>query len=66
MDGEEKVISPLMRVTLLTESEAEKYREMPVGFSQDAHTLRTVAEKDGEKRILEITSEGFNITTVKS
>lgn len=60
-----QVQTQLCNVKILNAEEAEVYRKMPVGFSQDAHTLRTVAEKDGEKRILEITSEGFSITNVK-
>ena len=55
-----------LKVTLLTPEEAETYRNMQNGINIDANVIRSVAEENGEKRILETTADGFSITSVKS
>lgn len=64
MSEEEKISLPMGRVRLLNESEAEMYRSMPAGITQDAKVIRYVAERDGKKRVLEITSSGYEIINV--
>ena len=55
-----------LKVRLLTPEEAEPYRNMQNGISVDANVIRSVAEENGEKRILETTADGFSITVLKS
>lgn len=55
----------MVTAKLLSEEEAEVYRNMPVGFSQSATAIRSVAEQDGIKQILEITAKGYNRIKVK-
>lgn len=53
-------------VKILTKEEADVYRKMPVGIEQTASVIRSVAERDGERRVLEITASGYNITSIKA
>ena len=55
----------MITVSILTDDQARPYREMPVGLSQDATTIRSVAERDGKKQILEFTADGISRTIVK-
>lgn len=55
----------LVTVSLLTEEEADKYRNMTPGVSITNDMLRWVAEKYEEKQILEITATGINRIRVK-
>lgn len=52
--------SGMTTVKILNKEEAEHYRNMPNGVSQDANAFRSVAEKDGKKQILEITANGIS------
>ena len=67
MEGEGRVVykDQVMKVTLLNDEEAAKYRKIPVGLTQNATVIRSVAEHDGVKSILEITADGFRRTKVK-
>jgi len=56
----------MIMVSILTDDQARPYREMPVGMSQDAHAIRSVAYQGGKKYILEITAEGFSQTIVNA
>lgn len=55
----------LIKCSILTPGEAEKYRNMPVGLYQSADVVRSVAVKDGIKQILELTAYGLSRTQVK-
>jgi len=52
--------SGMATVKILNKEEAEYYWNMPNGVSLDANVIRSVAEKDGKKKILEITANGVN------
>lgn len=61
MDSIENTYSNgMVKARILTESEADFYRNIPNGFSMDANIIRSVAEKDGKKQIIEITSDGIS------
>ena len=64
--GRKTDLWPFYTVTLLTEKEAERYRQMPVGIEQTAEEIRTVAEEEGLKQILEVTADGFSLTKVRA
>lgn len=53
-------------VKILTEEESDTYRKMPVGIEQTASVIRSVAERDGKRRVLEITARGYSITSIKA
>lgn len=53
-------------VKILTKEEADVYRKMPVGIEQTASVIRSVAERDGERRVLETTASGYSITSIKA
>lgn len=55
----------LVTVSLLTEEEAEKYRNMAPGVSMTNDVIRWVAENDEEKQIIETTATGMNRIMVK-
>lgn len=55
----------LVTVSLLTEEEADKYRNMTPGVSITNDLIRCVAENDKEKQIVEITAKGMTRIRVK-
>lgn len=55
----------LVTVSLLTEEEADKYRNMTPGVSITKDMIRWVAENDEKKQIIETTATGMNRITVK-
>ena len=54
-----------MTVSILSEEEANEYRNMAPGISITNDMLRCVAENNEEKQIIEITANGFNRIRVK-
>lgn len=55
----------LIKCRILTEEEAQRYKDMPVGLSQSLDGIRSVAVKDSIKEIFELTADGFSRTRVK-
>jgi hypothetical protein len=55
----------LVTVSILTEEEAENYRNMTPGVSITNDMIRCVAENDEEKQIIETTATGMNRIRVK-
>lgn len=55
----------LVTITKLTEAEQEKYRKMKPGVYLLQDMIRTVAIKENEMRILEVTTEGMNRINLK-
>ena len=55
----------LVTVSILTEEEAEKYRNMTPGVSITNDMIRCVAENDEEKQIIETTAKRMNRIRVK-
>ena len=55
----------LVTVSLLTEEEAHRYRNMVPGVYVTSNMIQSVAENDEEKQILEITATGMNRIKVK-
>ena len=52
-------------VSILSEEEANEYRNMTPGISITDEMIRCVAENGEEKQIIEITAAGFNRIRVK-
>lgn len=52
-------------VSILSEEEANEYRNMTTGVSVTDEMIRCVAENGEEKQIIEITANGFNRIRVK-
>lgn len=50
----------------LTGEEAERYRQMPVGVTQEPDVIRCVAEENGIKQVLEFMADGYSLTRVKT
>ena len=62
---EEVYTNRFVTVSILSEEEAEEYRNMVPGISITNDMLRCVAENDEEKQIIEITANGFNRIRLK-
>ena len=55
----------LVTVSILTEEEANRYRNMVPGVYITSNMIQSVAENDEEKQILEITATGMNRIRVR-
>lgn len=55
----------LVTCEILTEEEAKSFKDIPCGVTQTEDTIRSVAECDGEKNIIEFTANGINRIRVK-
>ena len=55
----------LIKCRILTEKEAQRYKDMPVELSQSLDGIRSVAVKDNIKEIFELTADGFSRTHVR-
>ena len=65
MDGKTVYANGLVTVSLLTDEEAHRYRNLVPGVWQTSEMIQWVAENDEEKQILEITASGMNRIRVK-
>ena len=66
MNDRRVIIWPYYTVKELSEEEAAKYRQMPVGLEQKSDVIRSVAEEDGNKYIFELNADGFEWTKVRA
>ena len=62
MESSAKVLyqNGMVTISELTEDEAQKYREMSAGVQQEKDVIRWIADKDGERQILEQRADSFN------
>ena len=65
MDEKTVYTNGLVTVSLLTEEEAHRYRNMDPGVYMTSDMIRWVAENDEEKQIIETTATGMNRIRVK-
>lgn len=65
MDCKAVYTNGLVTVSLLTDEEAHRYRNLVPGVWQTSEMIQWVAENDEEKQILEITANGMNRIRVK-
>ena len=60
MDEKAVYTNGLVTISLLTEEEAHRYRNLVPGVRQTSEIIQWVAENEEEKQILEITATGMN------
>ena len=65
MDGKTVYANGFVTVSLLTDEEAHRYRNLVPGMRQTSEMIQWVAENDEEKQILKITASGINRIRVK-
>ena len=65
VDTKKGYTNGLVTVSLLTEEEAHRYRNLVPGVRQTSEMIQWVAENEKEKQILEITATGMNRIRVR-
>ena len=66
MEGKCVFTNGVVTASILADEEADKYRNLVPGVYQTSDMIQLVAESDEEKRIFELTANGYNCIRVNN